>query len=46
MIESHLKAGRQNYDPDNVEYGVSITDGCLSLAETIPLLEKLNSLEY
>ena len=45
MIESHLKAGRQNYDPNNVEYGVSITDGCLSLAETIPLLEKLNSLE-
>ncbi|MFT5210510.1 MAG: 3-deoxy-7-phosphoheptulonate synthase, partial [Flavobacterium sp.] len=44
MIESHLKAGRQNYDPDNVEYGLSITDGCLSLAETIPLLEKLNSL--
>jgi 3-deoxy-7-phosphoheptulonate synthase len=42
MLESHLKSGRQDYDPDNLEYGKSITDACLSLDETIPLLAKLN----
>ena len=41
MLESYLKSGRQDYFPDTVEYGVSITDACLSLDETLPLLEKL-----
>jgi len=48
MLESHLKTGRQNYDskaPDNkpLQYGISITDACLSLEQTWPLLDKLNS---
>lgn len=42
MLESHLKSGRQKYRPEGMEYGMSITDACLSLAETIPLLQKLN----
>jgi 3-deoxy-7-phosphoheptulonate synthase len=42
MLESHLKAGRQNYDPDTVEYGKSITDACLSFDQTLPLLKALN----
>ena len=45
MLESHLKSGRQDYDPHNLEYGQSITDACLSLDETIPLLEQLNQSE-
>ena len=42
MLESHLVSGRQAYDPDKLVYGQSITDACLSLDETIPLLEKLD----
>ena len=42
MLESHLKSGRQDYDPVNLAYGQSITDACLSLDETIPLLAQLN----
>lgn len=42
MLESHLKSGRQNYSQEHMEYGMSITDACLSLAETIPLLQKLD----
>lgn len=42
MLESHLKAGRQNYDPDTAVYGMSITDACLSFDETVPLLAALN----
>lgn len=41
MLESHLKAGRQDYVAGQAEYGMSITDGCLSLDETVPLLEQL-----
>jgi 3-deoxy-7-phosphoheptulonate synthase len=41
MLESHLKGGRQDYRPGESEYGVSITDACLSLDETVPLLRKL-----
>ena len=44
MLESHLKAGRQDYNPEGIEYGVSITDACLSLAESIPLLQKLDQI--
>lgn len=41
MLESHLRGGRQDHGPD-AEYGKSITDACLSLDETIPLLEQLH----
>ena len=42
MIESHLIEGRQDYDPggDNV-YGQSITDACISLDNTKPILGEL-----
>jgi 3-deoxy-7-phosphoheptulonate synthase len=41
MIESHLVEGRQDYTPGrHANYGQSITDACLSLAQTEPLLEQ------
>ena len=42
MLESHLVAGRQDYDPsgDNT-YGQSITDGCIDFEETAGILEEL-----
>ncbi|MCB8933817.1 MAG: 3-deoxy-7-phosphoheptulonate synthase [Fimbriimonadaceae bacterium] len=40
MLESHLKAGRQDLEPgQELEYGKSITDACLGWEETVPLLE-------
>jgi len=42
MIESHLVEGRQDYVPGQpAVYGQSITDACLSLEQTEPLLERL-----
>lgn len=42
MIESHLKAGRQDViDGQPLTYGQSITDACLSWDETLPLLKNL-----
>ena len=42
MLESHLVEGRQDYVPGEASvYGQSITDACLSLAQTDPLLEQL-----
>ncbi len=42
MIESHLKAGRQDATPDKpLEYGVSITDACIGWDDTVPVLEQL-----
>jgi len=42
MLESHLKAGRQDYQVGKIlEYGLSITDPCLSLEQTLPLLDTL-----
>jgi 3-deoxy-7-phosphoheptulonate synthase len=42
MIESHLGEGRQDARPDAaLVRGVSITDACLSLDQTVPLLERL-----
>ena len=42
MIESHLVAGRQDYVPGRpAVYGQSITDACLSIEQTEPLLEQL-----
>jgi len=41
MLESHLKAGRQNLDGHTLQYGQSITDACLGFAETVDLLRRL-----
>ena len=42
MVESHLKAGRQDLLPGKpLEYGVSITDGCIGWDETVTLLDTL-----
>lgn len=40
MLESNLVAGKQSLG-NSLVYGQSITDACLSLAETSPILEKL-----
>jgi len=42
MVESHLKAGRQDLVPGQpLEYGQSITDACISWDDSAPLLEQL-----
>lgn len=42
MLESHLVAGNQPIGtPDSRIYGQSITDACLALEDTVPLLEQL-----
>jgi 3-deoxy-7-phosphoheptulonate synthase len=42
MLESHLVEGRQDYVPGRpATYGQSITDACLSLEQTVPILERL-----
>ena len=42
MVESHLKAGRQDLVPGQpLEYGQSITDACISWEDSAPLLEQL-----
>jgi len=42
MIESHLKAGRQDLVPGKeLIYGQSITDGCIGWEDTVPLLDTL-----
>src|SRR5471030_1329675 len=41
MLESHLVEGRQDFVPGRpAVYGQSITDACLSLQQTEPLLER------
>jgi 3-deoxy-7-phosphoheptulonate synthase len=42
MIESHLVEGRQDYVPGTAAvYGQSITDACISIEQTEPILERL-----
>jgi 3-deoxy-7-phosphoheptulonate synthase len=42
MMESHLKGGRQDLIPGKtLQYGVSITDGCVSWEESRALLDDL-----
>ena len=43
MIESHLKGGRQELtaDLDALEYGMSITDGCLDWESTVEAMHNL-----
>jgi 3-deoxy-7-phosphoheptulonate synthase len=42
MIESHLKEGRQDIVPGQVlRHGVSVTDACISVDQTAPVLQAL-----
>jgi len=42
MIESHLEEGRQDLEPGvPLRAGVSITDACISVADTVPVLQNL-----
>ena len=42
MIESHLNEGRQDLkEGQTLAYGVSITDACISFAQTVPVLDAL-----
>jgi 3-deoxy-7-phosphoheptulonate synthase len=42
MVESHLKAGRQDLVPGKpLVYGQSITDGCIGWEESVPVLRNL-----
>src|SRR3954468_19668378 len=42
MVESHLKGGRQDLIPGKpLQYGVSITDGCISWEDSRTLLDEL-----
>jgi 3-deoxy-7-phosphoheptulonate synthase len=48
MIESHLHAGAQSFtpgkdDPRKLEYGKSITDGCVGWEDSVALLDELAS---
>ena len=44
MIESHLNGGKQPLGPEStLRYGVSVTDECISLADTLDCLETLAS---
>ncbi|MAE96085.1 MAG: 3-deoxy-7-phosphoheptulonate synthase [Deltaproteobacteria bacterium] len=41
MLESFLIDGRQNYDPENLVRGQSITDACMSWERTEPIFSEL-----
>jgi 3-deoxy-7-phosphoheptulonate synthase len=42
MIESHLNEGRQDIVPGTpLQHGVSVTDACISMEQTIPVLQQL-----
>jgi 3-deoxy-7-phosphoheptulonate synthase len=42
MIESHLEEGRQDIVPGvPLKHGVSVTDACISMLQTRPVLEQL-----
>ncbi len=42
MLESHLVEGRQDLvEGSPLTYGQSITDACISLEDTVPVLESL-----
>jgi 3-deoxy-7-phosphoheptulonate synthase len=42
MIESHLKAGRQDIVPGQpLEYGLSVTDACINWEDSVALLDQL-----
>jgi 3-deoxy-7-phosphoheptulonate synthase len=42
MVESHLKPGRQDLIPGQpLQYGISITDGCIGWDDSRALLDEL-----
>ena len=42
MIESHLREGRQDIvDGQPLQPGVSVTDACISMEQTVPVLKGL-----
>lgn len=42
MIESHIHEGRQDIvEGEALAYGVSLTDACISMEQTVPVLEQL-----
>ena len=42
MVESHLQEGRQDMvAAQALQRGVSVTDACISIAQTEPLLQSL-----
>ena len=42
MIESHIREGRQDIvEGQELQYGVSLTDACISMEQTTPVLEQL-----
>lgn len=42
MIESHLNEGRQDIVPGvPLQHGVSVTDACISMVQTVPVLQEL-----
>ena len=42
MVESHIHEGRQDQKPGQpLQYGVSITDACISFEQTVPVLNAL-----
>lgn len=44
MIESHLRAGRQNNIPGQpLNYGQSITDACIGWDDSVPVLRELSA---
>lgn len=49
MIEGHFNAGRQDVPkegPAALQYGVSITDACVSFDTTIEMLDALNKVSH
>jgi 3-deoxy-7-phosphoheptulonate synthase len=41
MIESHIHEGRQDIVEGQGCNGVSLTDACISMEQTVPVLEQL-----
>lgn len=44
MIESNINEGKQSMPPEGpsaLKYGVSVTDACISLEQTLPVLDEL-----
>jgi len=44
MIESFINEGKQSINDKPLKYGISITDGCINLSNTIILLDKMNNI--
>ena len=43
MIESHIREGNQKLiDPNNLEYGKSITDACVNLETTFKMFMRIS----